>query len=1114
MKPQRHRDTERTMDARRTPYDTHPSQDHRDREPEAVRIRLLGGFSVSVGTRVIRQEEWRSKKAATLVKLLALAPGHGMHREQVMDLLWPDSATRAASNNLRQVVYGARKVLDPASSSCESYLSLKDEHIILCPEGRLWLDVDAFEGAAATARRSKDPATYRSAIELYAGELLPEDRYEEWAEGRRVELRQLYLALLIELAGLYEESGEYERGIEALRKATSEDPTLEEAHTSLMRLHALLGRPERAVAQYERLRDALQGGLGTRPTEATRRLRDEIAAGRLMPRPPAGPAQPVPSDGAKHNLPAPMTSFVGREREMVEIKRALAMTRLLTLTGAGGTGKTRLALEVARDLVGAYPDGVWLVELAPLSDGALVPQTVAGALGVKEQPDQPFVEALVEALRTKEMLLVVDNCEHLVHNAARLVDDFLGSCPRLRVLATSREALDVAGEARWPVPPLPVPVSGHSLTAEVLEGFASARLFLERASDRHPGFVVTSKNTGAVAQICRRLDGVPLAIELAAARVGTLSPVQISEKLETSLGLLSGGPRAAPSRQRTLRAALAWSYNLLLSEEKRLFRRFSVFAGGFTLEAAEAVDARGGVERGDTLDALSGLVDKSLAMSEITGGDRARYGMLEPVRQYAQERLEEEGESEEVRRRHLTFFLVLAEEAEPKLRGPGDMVWLERLEAEHDNIRVALSWALQREETELVLRIGGALWMFWQAHGHVGEGRGWLETALAEDEQASAAVRSKALEAVFWLMLHQGDLDQAQAVAREAVELNAEREVDSSQAASLRMMSATPATLRGDYERSKELLQESLALSREANDKVGVVETLLQLLLPMDGPDDNARLKEVAEEGVALCREIGYTLRLPSFLLSLGYVSMLEGDYERGAALNEEAAVLCRERGYKDSLAYALDNLGWAALLQGDHERAKPYFKESLTLCEELGNKLILSESLEGLACVAGVRREAARAAKLFGAARALHEATGYHHSPEEHAMRDPYLTAARSRLDEASWQAVFAEGQQMTFEEALEYALSEVDVSPAGAVDGSRASDDRPLVVLTSREREVANFVARGLTNRRVARELSISERTAANHVAKILRKLGLSSRTQIGALVVEDRQYAPPSD
>jgi DNA-binding SARP family transcriptional activator len=349
--------TVQEMGTESTSHFVHPSPNYGGGGPEVVRVRLLGGFEVSLGSRIIEERGWRLRKAAVLVKLLALAPGHRLHREQAMDLLWPNLGKKAASNNLRQVLYAARRALDPASSSHDHYLSLKDEQLTLCPQGRLWVDVEAFEEAAVAAQRSKDPATFRAALDLYAGELLPEDRYEEWAEGRREELRQLYLTLLIELAGRYEERDEYDLAIEVLQKATAKEPTLEEAHAALMRLHALCGRPERALAQYEQLRDALSRRLGTEPGATIRRLRDEMAAGRFQPLQPAGPSQEQPPSAGRHNLPAPRTSFVGREREIVEVKRTLAMTRLLTLTGAGGSGKTRLALETARNLIGTYPDG-------------------------------------------------------------------------------------------------------------------------------------------------------------------------------------------------------------------------------------------------------------------------------------------------------------------------------------------------------------------------------------------------------------------------------------------------------------------------------------------------------------------------------------------------------------------------------------------------------------------------------------------------------------------------------------------------------------------------------------------------------------------------------------
>jgi DNA-binding SARP family transcriptional activator len=456
--------------------------------PEAIRIKLLGGFRVWVGPRVIEEALWRLRKSKSLVKLLALSPGHRLHREQVMDALWPGLGMQDASNNLRQTLHVARRTLEPDRAANARYLSVQEKQLTLCPRGHLWVDVEVFEEAAATARRARDPATYRLAIELYAGELLPGDRYEEWAEGRREELRQLYLRLLIELAGICEGRDEHEAAVEALRRVATEDPTREEAHAGLMRLYVLSDRRTQALVQYEQLRKALSEKLGTEPSASTHHLYEEIAVGRFPPREPSAPAVEEPLDAGKHNLPASRSSFVGREAELRDVKRDLAMTRLLTLTGAGGCGKTRLALEVARELVEAYSDGVWLVELAPLSEGVLVAQAVAAALGVQEQPDRSLTDTLADFLRAKRTLLVLDNCEHLIDAVASLVDALLNGSLHLRVLATSRESLNVEGELNWLVPSLSVPSLGQSPTVGELTGYESVRLFAERARHRNPAF--------------------------------------------------------------------------------------------------------------------------------------------------------------------------------------------------------------------------------------------------------------------------------------------------------------------------------------------------------------------------------------------------------------------------------------------------------------------------------------------------------------------------------------------------------------------------------------------------------------------------------------------------
>src|SRR5215213_9085784 len=795
---------------------------------EAIRIRLLGGFEVTVGARIIGEGAWRLRKAASLVKLLALAAGNRLHREQVMYTLWPELGISAASNNLRRTLHTARRTFDLSMGS--GYLASREESLVLSPESSLWVDVDAFEEAARTARRSREPALYRVALDLYSGELLPTDRYEEWAEEPRRRLQETYISLLLGLAHLNEEFADYDSAIEALRRVVSEEPTREEAYAGLMRLYALVGKDGEALAQYGRLEETLSRALGTEPTASSRALGEEIAAGRFPPTerqslssPPEGPP-----DAAKHNLPATRSSFVGRETELRDVKRNLAMTRILTLTGAGGCGKTRLALEVARQLVGAYADGVWLVELAPLSEGALVAQSVAAALGVQEQLDRSLTDALVDNLRAKRVLLVLDNCEHLVDAVASFADTLLNSCPHLRVLATSRESLNVEGELNWLVPSLSVPSLGQSPRVGELAGYESVRLFMERARLRNPAFSLTSENAHAVARICERLDGIPLAIELAAARVG-LSVEQIATRLDDSLKLLTAGSRTASPRQRTLRGTLDWSYELLSEREQLLFARLSVFAGGWALEAVELVGVGDGIEEGDVLDLLLRLVDKSLVVAEATGEGGVRYRLLEPVRQYALQKQEASGEAEEVRHRHAEFFLALAEDAEPRLRGAEDVEWLERLEREHDNLRVALSWALERGNAELDLRLAGALWTFWQAHGHEGERRKWLEEALAEDDRASVAARAKALEGVCWMAIDWRDLDRAEAVAQAGLKLDDEVEIGNKLAASFRTMLGYTVALRGDNERAKELLEESLTFSRKADDRVGIADALLFL---------------------------------------------------------------------------------------------------------------------------------------------------------------------------------------------------------------------------------------------------------------------------------------------
>ncbi len=1062
-------------------------------------MRLLGGFRVSVGNRESSGKAWSSRKASAVMKLLCLAPGYALHREQVMDTLWPNLGRRKASNNLRQALHSARKALHTDQEAARCLLASSGERIALCPDGELWADTEAFEVAARGALRTREPRAYEAALDLYTGELLPEDRYEDWTEAPRARLRETYLSLLLGVATLHEGGGDYGSAEGALDRVLIEEPATEGAHTSLMRLNAIRGRRSEALSQYERLKVALLHTFGVEPSASVRALHEEIASGRYPP--PDAPREPGQEEAATspNNLPSPRTSFVGREREVVEVKRELAMTRLLTLTGTGGAGKTRLALEVTRDLAGTYPEGTWFVNLAPLSEPELVPQAVAAALEVREQPGRPLTDTLADVLGGKNLLVLLDNCEHLIEAAADLVDVLLGRCSGLRVVATSREPLGVEGEVLWRVPPLSVPQA--STPSDELPEYAAVRLFVDRARLKVPAFGITRENAGAVCEVCRRLEGVPLAVELAAARMGSAAVEQLARRLDDALTVLSSGPRTASPRQRTMRATLQWSHSLLSEEEKAAFRILSAFAGGFTLEATEAVLPEEGLEEAEVLDLVSALVDKSLLIVGIGSGHTLRYRMLEPIWQFAREKLEESGEAESMKRAHAEYFLSLAEEAEPELKGPDQVEWLGRLEAEHDNMRAALSWALQHEEAELALGLGGALWSFWYRRGYHSAGRRWLEGALAIDGWRSPESRAMALGGLGMLAVQQGDVDCIQEAGEEGLELLA-REGREASGAKIYLLSVSGyvALIREDYERARRLYEESLPLSRQMRDDWALAFSLFGLALVFDRVGDPNRSAELYEESIDLFRELGDKFSLAFGLNALGLAERSRGDLVRAEKLTEESVALLREQGAGGDAAAGLHDLGWMALLRNDLGRAADLYEEALGVAWDIERNPVVFSALEGFACLAGAHGEAKRAARLWGAAQALHEAKGIPRNADFLAEADVRISRARSGMGEEAWEEAWHEGGAMTTEEAVRYAFSEKPASPSDSAGPSTATSTDSL---THREQEIAKLVARGLTNRQIASELFISDRTVATHLGRVFKKLKVHAREQIGDLL-----------
>jgi predicted ATPase len=610
-----------------------------------------------------------------------------------------------------------------------------------------------------------------------------------------------------------------------------------------------------------------------------------------------------------------------------------------------------------------------------------------------------------------------------------MVAELLGAAPNLKVIVTSRKPLRLYGEHEFSVPPLALPDSKRPLPAERIAQYEAVRLFIERARSVKADFSVTNDNAPALAEICVRLDGLPLAIELAAARIRLLPPQAMLARLSDRLRLLTGGARDLPERQRTLRATIEWSHALLDRAEKVLFARLAVFSGGRTLEAVEAVCNLGGEL--DVLEGVESLLENNLLKQKEEVGGEPRFSMLETVHDYACEKLEESEEAQIIKRAHAEYFLALAEEAETSLWGRQqssvEAVWLERLEAEHDNMRAALSWAVDREKTDVTLRLAGALWKFWYARGHYSEGRRWLEEALTKDRHTLIAARVKALGGIGWLAGRQSDLDRAESAAKEGLELSEKAGLEAStEAFYLRQLLGHREIRRGGYARAKELFEKSLALSRKVGDVHATAYALMSLGNVSDGSGDAKGSKAFYEEGIALSRKVGGANPLSEGLISLGYISLLEGDYAQAAALNEEATALLRESGHRGDLQYALDNLGWAVLAMGDHRRSKGLHEESLALCLEQNDKFIASGSMEGLACAAEVRGEDERAVKLFAAAQALRETIGEIQSRAERSLREPYLEAVHSRMNEPLWEALFAEGQAMTFEEAVNYALGE----------------------------------------------------------------------------------------
>jgi non-specific serine/threonine protein kinase len=738
---------------------------------------------------------------------------------------------------------------------------------------------------------------------------------------------------------------------------------------------------------------------------------------------------------------------------------------LVTLVGPGGIGKTRLGLQVAVELIPHFESGAWVVELAYIDDPALLSQGVASTLGLREAPDRPLLEDLVGFLQAKQILLVLDNCEHLHRACAQFVHELLAFCPRVHILVTSRESLHIAGEATWPVPPLGLPDLANLPPMEELVRYESVRLFVDRAERVFPLFSITKENAPAIAEVCHRLDGLPLSIELAATWVRVLSVSQIVDRLDDRLTLLASADQTVPARQRTLEAALDWSYDLLSERERLLFQRLSVFAGGFDLQAAETVCSGNGLEPEEILDLLSHLIDKSLVMVERKEAQERRCRLLATVQQYANMHLEAAGDQALWRDRHLSWCLALAERARPSIWGAAGQSSLARLDSEQDNLRTALQWSIESGAADEALRLAAALGWYWYVHANLHQGRYWLKQALAASEGAGSASRASALNAAGALAVLQNDHERATELLQEAVRLDCASRCSRVAAWSLQELGLA-AHYGGRYARAEERFAYSMSLFREMGDEVGIA----------------------------------------SVLLYQGIAAHYQGSEARAEALLLESLPSLQGAGDAVGTARALHGLGLVARRQGDLERARAFFQEALQIAHGRGARLEIAQCIEGLAGVACQKGQAHRAARLFGSAEGLRDVIGTD-LPNGHQsdhVRD--IEVLRSQMAEQTFTEMWSAGRKLALEQAVAYALEEEDRNRATQLPGARPLTELQMAKrryggLTAREREVAALVTQGLSNSAIAAELFVTIRTVEAHITHILRKLGYSSRAQIAA-------------
>jgi predicted ATPase/DNA-binding CsgD family transcriptional regulator len=801
----------------------------------------------------------------------------------------------------------------------------------------------------------------------------------------------------------------------------------------------------------------------------------------------------------RDNLPAPLTSFVGRDVEIATATSMLSASRLLTLVGTGGIGKTRLALRLARDLADQYTDGVWLVQLAPVADEGLVAWSVAAAIGVNEQPGRPIAISVADYLSEYHALLVFDNCEHVVSACAEISGALLQACPSLQILATSRQALGVEGEVIFSVPSLSLPDSWTELSGETLDRFEAIRLFLDRASVAAPGFSPSQATLESISEICRRLDGVPLAIELAATRVRLLGAAQLAARLDDRFELLVGGSRTAPGRQQTLRATLDWSYQLLSEQERTLLSRLAVFSGGWTLAAAEAVASADGDQPSRVLDLLGQLLDKSLVVAEDQASGRVRFRFLDSIRQYAWQRLAESGELDFIRQRHLSWCLGLARDLQPpEMHHP----WhAQDSLQEQDNLRAGLLWAIEHGDAEAGLHVAVVLAHLWYIQGHYSEGRARLGELLALSSPAtSTEVRASAVTWAGFLAFCQGDLKSAHDLLQNSLELWRGFGNDERTAVCLHQL-GNVMRFRGDLHGARPLLEQASAINHRLGHLMRSAMNLALVAQVLFEQGDYTNAEAYNNQSFISLQSAGPGWGTVLTLCMQGRLAGVRGDRNTARQRLEESVELAQRLGVGRGVVWSLYFLAQHDLAQGNAQRARQEFAESLRLGHRTGDLMATAHCIEGFAG-ALASTQPGRAIRLAGGATALRESLTSTPYPADQQRLRRWLDVAERRLGHPAAAAAAAEGRAMPLDRLVSYALTADENAPGSE---PQAPSRNAFAGLTRRELEVLRLLALAQSNREIALELVLSEKTVERHLSHIFTKLQVSSRTAAARMAVQ---------